>query len=80
VAEAAAFAVPDARLGEDIVAAVVLEPGQTTSARELRDWLLQRLSPFKVPRRIWQVEALSRTSTGKVQRGALARRWQEARG
>ncbi len=80
VAEAAVFAVPDARLGEDIVAAVVLRPGQSVAARELRDWLLQRLSPFKVPRRIWQVAALPRTSTGKVRRGELARRWQDARG
>jgi oxalate---CoA ligase len=80
VAEAAVFAIPDARMGEDIVAAVVLEPGQTVAARELRDWLLQRLSPFKVPRRIWHVESLPRTSTGKVQRGELARRWHEERG
>jgi acyl-CoA synthetase (AMP-forming)/AMP-acid ligase II len=80
VAEAAVFAVPDARLGEDIVAAVVLRPGRTVAARELRGWLLQRLSPIKVPRRIWQVERLPRTSSGKVQRGELARRWQETRG
>jgi acyl-coenzyme A synthetase/AMP-(fatty) acid ligase len=49
------------------------------SARELREWLLQRLSPFKVPRRIWQLEELPRTSTGKVQRGVLARRWSDER-
>ena len=75
VAEAAAFAVPDARLGEDIVAAIVFKPGATAAPRQLRDWLLQRLSPFKVPRRIWQVETLPRTSTGKVQRGVLAERF-----
>ena len=79
VAEAAVFAVPDARLGEDIVAAVVLRPGRTATARELRGWLLRTLSPFKVPRRVWQVDALPRTSTGKVQRGVLARRWRETR-
>ncbi|MCD6033875.1 MAG: AMP-binding enzyme C-terminal domain, partial [Thermomicrobiales bacterium] len=58
----------------------VLRPGRTVAARELRGWLLQRLSPIKVPRRIWQVERLPRTSSGKVQRGELARRWQETRG
>ena len=79
VAEAAVFAVPDARLGEDIVAAVVLRPNMTASQRELRAWMLDRLSPYKVPRRIWMVNALPRTRTGKVQRGELARRWSETR-
>jgi acyl-CoA synthetase (AMP-forming)/AMP-acid ligase II len=78
VAAAAVFAVPDDRLGEDIVAAVVLRPGVTASQRELRRWMLDRLSAFKVPRRIWFVDALPRTGTGKVQRGELARRWHEA--
>src|SRR5215208_4921649 len=50
VAEAAVFAVPDARLGEDIVAAVVLRPEMTTSQRELRSWMLDRPSSYKVPR------------------------------
>lgn len=77
VAEAAVFAVPDARLGEDIVAAVVLRPGRTATARELRGWLLRTLSPFKVPRRMWLVDALPRTVTGKVQRGVLAERFGE---
>jgi acyl-CoA synthetase (AMP-forming)/AMP-acid ligase II len=75
VAEAAVFAVPDARLGEDVVAAVVLKPDVTATRRELRSWMLDRLSPYKVPRRIWEVDALPRTRTGKVQRGALADRF-----
>ncbi|MGH2617956.1 MAG: AMP-binding enzyme, partial [Thermomicrobiales bacterium] len=77
VAAAAVFAVPDPRLGEDIVAAVVLNPGTRTTARELRGWMLDRLSPYKVPRRIWFVDDLPRTMTGKVRRGELARRWSE---
>jgi acyl-CoA synthetase (AMP-forming)/AMP-acid ligase II len=75
VREATTFAVPDERLGEDIAAAVVLEPGHTLSRLELRRWLLARLSPYKVPRRIWFLDALPRTGTGKVQRGALAERF-----
>ena len=80
VAAAAVFAVPDARLGEDLVAAVVLRPNVTASQRELRAWLLDRLSTHKVPRRIWMVDDLPRTRTGKVQRGELARRWSEESG
>jgi oxalate---CoA ligase len=75
VASAAVFAVPDARLGEDIVAAVVLKLGATATPRELRGWMLDLLSPFKVPRRIWIVEDLPQTATGKVKRGVLADRF-----
>jgi acyl-CoA synthetase (AMP-forming)/AMP-acid ligase II len=77
VAEAAVFAVPDAGLGEDIVAAIVVKPGMRLRPWELRGWMLERLSAYKVPRRIWQVTSLPRTATGKVQRAALARRWGE---
>jgi acyl-CoA synthetase (AMP-forming)/AMP-acid ligase II len=75
VAEAATFAVPDPRFGEDIVAAVVLRPGPEASLWELRGWLLDQLSPAKVPRRFWLVERLPRTPTGKVQRTVLAERY-----
>jgi acyl-CoA synthetase (AMP-forming)/AMP-acid ligase II len=80
VAEVAVFGVGDGRLGEDVVAAVVLRPGATATPRELRAWARQRLAQFKVPRRIWMVERLPRTTTGKVQRRELARRWVEAHG
>jgi acyl-coenzyme A synthetase/AMP-(fatty) acid ligase len=81
VAEAAIFGIPDARLGEDAVAAVVvnlrLPPDHGVTALNLREWMLDRLAAHKVPRRIWFVDALPRTATGKVQRGELARRWNE---
>jgi oxalate---CoA ligase len=77
VCEAATFAVPDARLGEDIVAAVVLEPGRSPTPRELRGWMLDRLAPHKVPRRIWFADdgPLPRTPSGKVRRAELAQRF-----
>jgi acyl-CoA synthetase (AMP-forming)/AMP-acid ligase II len=80
VAAAAVFAVPDARLGQDAVAAVVRRPETSAKARELRAWMLDHLTPYKVPRRIWFVDRLPRTPTGKVQRGELAQRWREHHG
>jgi acyl-coenzyme A synthetase/AMP-(fatty) acid ligase len=77
VAEAATFGVPDDELGEDIVAAVVLNPGATTSPRALRAWMLDTLSAYKAPRRIRFVTELPRTGNGKVRRGELSRLWQE---
>lgn len=77
VRQAAAFAVPDPRFGEDLAAAVVLAEGSTVTARELRRWLLQRLAPHKVPRRIRFVtpDEIPLTPSGKVRRGVLSRRW-----
>jgi acyl-CoA synthetase (AMP-forming)/AMP-acid ligase II len=77
IVEAAVFAVPDALLGEDLVAAVVLEHEETIERKAIHAWLLDRLPLFKVPRRIWLVEELPRTPTGKVRRSELARRWSE---
>ena len=71
VAAAAAFAVPHARLGEDVAAAVVLRPGATATPDQLRHFLGTRLAWFKVPRRITIVQALPVGSTGKVQRRKL---------
>jgi acyl-CoA synthetase (AMP-forming)/AMP-acid ligase II len=75
VADAATFGLPDARLGEEIAAAVVLRETGALSERELRRWVARRVSPHKIPRHIWVVEALPRTGSGKVQRGELSRRF-----
>jgi acyl-CoA synthetase (AMP-forming)/AMP-acid ligase II len=79
VRDAAAFGVPDSRLGEDIVAAVAPQPGVRIMPRELRRWLLDHLSGYKVPRRIWLVAEIPRTETGKPRRAELTRRWQRER-
>ena len=71
VAEAAAFAVPHPRLGEDVAAAVVLREGATVTPLELREFLLPSLAQFKIPRRIVFVDRLPKGATGKVQRQRL---------
>lgn len=75
VAEAAAFAVPDERLGEEVVAAVVVRQGTAVTARELRRWLFDRLALSRAPRRIWFVDSMPRTATGKAQRAVLSERF-----
>ena len=75
VKEAAAFALPDDLLGEDVAVAVVLEAGAALTPREARRWLLDRLSSHKVPRRIWVVDELPRTAMGKLRRRALTERF-----
>jgi acyl-CoA synthetase (AMP-forming)/AMP-acid ligase II len=77
VADAAAFALPHRRLGEEVAAAVVLREPGSLSERDLRRWVAGRLSPHKVPRRIWFVAELPRTGSSKVQRGVLTERFRE---
>ena len=77
VLEAAAFAVPHARLGEDVVAAVVPRPGMTVTSIELRKYLQTRLTAFKVPRRIVFHTQLPKGLTGKVLRRRLTESWED---
>ena len=71
VREAAAFGVPHASLGEDLMAAVVAEPGATLDGDALRHELLARLARHKVPSAVVVLDRLPRGPTGKVQRSAL---------
>lgn len=74
VAEAMAFAVRDAALGED-VAAMVVPAGAGVTEQDLRLFLLGRLAPFKVPGRIYITGSIPRTCTGKPVRSEGTRRY-----
>ena len=74
VAQAAVFAIPDPRLGEDVGAVVVPSDGVVLHERELQAALSTRLAGFKVPRVIRVVSEIPKGPTGKVQRIGLAAR------
>lgn len=74
VIEAMTFALPDARLGEEVGAAVVLREGMQAQEMELREFAAARLADFKAPRRIVLVKEIPKGPTGKPQRiGAAAK-------
>ena len=66
VVEAAALGVPHPLLGEEVVACVVLDAGARLGTEELVRDAARRLARYKLPRRVWFVEELPRTATGKV--------------
>jgi acyl-CoA synthetase (AMP-forming)/AMP-acid ligase II/acyl carrier protein len=72
VIEAAVFAVPHARLGADVAAAVIPRPGAVLSAQKLRDFVRKRLASFKVPGLIRIVPDIPKGAGGKIKRGELA--------
>ena len=72
VAQCVTFAVPHDKLGEEVAAAVVLREGAQATDREIRDFLAERLAPFKVPRRVMILDEIPKGATGKLQRIGLA--------
>jgi len=71
VAQAVAFAAPHERLGEDVVAAVVLRDGANVTEQELREFVMARLAHFKAPSRVVFVAEIPKGPTGKLQRIGL---------
>jgi acyl-CoA synthetase (AMP-forming)/AMP-acid ligase II len=72
VAQVAVVGEPDPRLGEVVVAHVVLiVPADEDAADELLGHCRARLAGYKVPRRFQFHEALPRNAAGKVLKGEL---------
>lgn len=71
VLECAVFGLPHSDLGECVSAAVVLRSGRALEAEELRDHCRERIAGYKLPRRLWLVEELPRTGSGKIRKRAL---------
>jgi 2-aminobenzoate-CoA ligase len=77
VADCAVVGWPDEKRGEIVKAYVVARKGRTADAalaRELQDFVKQRIAPYKYPRAIEFASTLPRTETGKLQRYLLRAR------
>ena len=70
VAEAVAFGVPHPTWGEEVAAVVVLRSPEKETA--ILAFCKERLADFKCPKKLYIVEQIPRTATGKIQRGAIA--------
>jgi long-chain acyl-CoA synthetase len=68
ILDAAVVGLPSEQSGEDVVAAVTLEPGVALDAEAIRVFCRDKLTPYKVPRRIVQVDELPKSLIGKVLR------------
>lgn len=71
VIDAAAYGLPDERMGERVVLAVVPAPGAIVDPARLRGALEGSLARHKVPTEIRVMEALPRNHMGKIDRKAL---------
>lgn len=74
IAEAAVFGLPDDRWGEAVSAAVVLRPGSTATADEVRDFARSQLAGYKKPVNVFFVDELPRNASMKVMKHVLKER------
>ncbi len=74
IGQVVTFALPHAKLGEEVAAAVVLREGESATEREIRDFAAERLADFKVPRKVVLVDKIPKGATGKLQRIGLAQK------
>jgi acyl-CoA synthetase (AMP-forming)/AMP-acid ligase II len=76
VAEVAVFGVPHETWGETPVAAVVLKPGVTAGADELRDWINERVAArYQRVREVVILDAFPRNAAGKTLKREMREPW-----
>ena len=60
--------VPDERYGEELMAWIVLRPGEQCTDEEIREFCRGQIAHYKIPRYVKFVDSFPMTVTGKVQK------------
>ena len=71
IREVAVVGVPDDVWGEAVAAAVIPAPGRELDLPDLQTWAGERLSTYKIPRKLAVVDDLPRNAMGKVMKPAV---------
>ena len=66
--------VPDTKYGEEVLACIILKPGETCTEQEMIDFVRNGLSKFKAPRYVRFVDSFPMTASGKIQKFKM-REW-----
>ncbi len=68
ISDVQVIGVPDERFGEEVMAWVMLRPGETADSEEIREFCRGKIAHFKVPRYVRVTEEFPMTVTGKIQK------------
>jgi fatty-acyl-CoA synthase len=68
IADVYVIGIPDARLGETVVAWVQLKPGETAAAEEIQAFCKGKIAYFKIPQYVRFVDGFPMTVTKKIQK------------
>ena len=71
IAEAAVIGLPDAHYGEEVCAVLRASHSAHASPEDIRAWVSERISRWKVPRYVVFVEAMPLTPSGKIKKFEL---------
>ncbi len=71
IKDAQVVGIPDEKYGEIVGAFVILKEGAELSPEDIRDYSLQKIARYKVPKHIFIVEEYPLTASGKVQKFKL---------
>ncbi len=80
VADVYVIGIPDAKLGETVVAWVQLRGGETATEEEIREFCRGKIAYFKVPQYVRFVDGFPQTVTKKVQKFLMREREIRERG
>ncbi|ASJ73928.1 malonate--CoA ligase [Granulosicoccus antarcticus] len=75
VVESAVIGVAHPDLGEGVTAVVVVRPGMSLDATQIKEALSDKLARYKQPKQVFVVEELPRNVMGKVQKNELRVRY-----
>jgi long-chain acyl-CoA synthetase len=77
VLEVGVAGIPDAYRGETVKAWVVVQPDESLTEEEVREWCKERLAKYKVPTQVEFRDELPKTTVGKILRRELVRQHKE---
>ena len=63
--------VEDEVWGEAVAAAVITHEGAPLELEGLKDWIRERVSPYKIPKKLKVVDDFPRNAMGKVMKPAV---------
>jgi fatty-acyl-CoA synthase len=77
IEDVAIVGVPDKKYGEEVCAFVILHEGEKAFENEIRDFCMEGVSRFKIPKYVFFVDSFPLTASGKVRKMDLRKFAQE---